>query len=148
MNLLNVQYEDVVCILFPYNFEPKSSSWYFSLQANSIVNWDGFEKAFLGKFGNQKIVATLMKELLSMRMVNKEKDQDFNHRFTTLLNSFSAATKPTKESLVEYYTTTLYLLITMFVKRSGKVTLVENYEEAKRIEAYLDSIARNSLEAD
>ena len=47
------------------------------MQANSIVNWDGLEKEFLGKFGNQKTVATLMKELLSMRMGDKEKVQDF-----------------------------------------------------------------------
>ena len=51
-NLLNVGYEDVVCRIFPYTFEPKAYSWYFSLKANSIVNWDGFEKAFLGKFDN------------------------------------------------------------------------------------------------
>ena len=116
------------------------------MQDNSIVNWDGFEKAFLGKFGNQKTVATLMKELLSMRMGNKEKVQDFNQRFTTLLNSFSATIKPTKESLVEYYTATLYLPIAMFVKRFGKVTLVEKYEEANKIEAYLDSIEKHTLE--
>ena len=61
LNILNVDHEYVVCILFQYTFEPKAYSWYFSLQANSIVNWDGFEKAFLGKFGNQKTVATLMK---------------------------------------------------------------------------------------
>ena len=54
-----------------------------------------------------------MKELLSMRMGDKEKVQDFNQRFTTLLNSFSAATKAAEESLVEYYTTTLYLSIAM-----------------------------------
>ena len=63
----------MVCILFHYTFEPKLSSWNFSLQANSIVNWDSFEKAFLGKFGNQKTIATLMKELQSMRMEKKEK---------------------------------------------------------------------------
>ena len=73
LNILNVDYKYVVFILFQYTFEPKESSWYFSLQTNAIVNWDGFEKAFLGKFGNQKTVATLMKELLSMRMENKEK---------------------------------------------------------------------------
>ena len=78
MNLLNVYHEDVVCILFQYTFEPKASSWYFSLQANSIINWDSFEKAFLGKFGNQKTVATLMKELLSMRM-------ERNKRYNTLI---------------------------------------------------------------
>ena len=71
LNLLTVDHEDVVCILFQYTFEPKVSQWYFSLQANSIVDWDGFQKAFLGKFGNQKTVATLMKELLSMRMEKK-----------------------------------------------------------------------------
>ena len=51
LNLLNVEYEDVVCILFQYTFEPKAYSWYFSLQVNSIVNWDGFKKSFLGKLG-------------------------------------------------------------------------------------------------
>ena len=61
LNILNVQYEDVVCRLFPYTFESKSSSWYFSLQADSIVNWDGFEMELLGIFGNQKTLATLMK---------------------------------------------------------------------------------------
>ena len=65
-----------------------------------------------------------MKELLSMRMEKKEKVQDFNQRFTTLLSSFSAATKLDKESLVEYYTTTLYPPIAMFVKRAVKPTLV------------------------
>ena len=85
-----------------------------------------------------------MKELLSMKMEKKEKVQDFNQMFTTFLSSFSAATKSAEESLVEYYTTTLYPPITMFVKRAVKLTLVENYEEAKRVEANLDSIAKHT----
>ena len=71
LHLLNVEHEDVVCINFQYKFEPKALSWYFSLQKHSILNWDGFAKEFLGKFGNQKNVATLMKELLSMWMGDK-----------------------------------------------------------------------------
>ena len=84
LNILNVEYEDVVCRSFPFIFKPKASSWYFSLQANSIANWYGFEKVFLRKFDNQKNVAIVVKELLSMRMEKKEKIQDFNQRFTTL----------------------------------------------------------------
>ena len=57
-----------------------------------------------------------------MRMEKKEKVQDFNQRFTTLLNNFSVATKPAEESLIKYYTTTLDSPITMFVKRFGKIT--------------------------
>ena len=34
----------------------------------------------------------------------------------------------------------------MFVKRAGKVTLVENNEEAKKVEADPDSIAKHTLE--
>ena len=37
LNLLNFDHHDVACIIFQYTFEPKASSWYFSLQANSIV---------------------------------------------------------------------------------------------------------------
>ena len=92
------------------------------MQANSIVNWDGFEKEFLGKFGNQKTIVTLMKEILSMRMEKKEKFQDFNQRFTTLLNNFNVATKLAEESLIEYYTTTLDPSITLFIKRYSKIT--------------------------
>ena len=77
-------------------------------------------------------------------MEKKGKVQEFNQRFTTLLNNFSAATKLSKESLIEYYTTALDPPIAMFVKRASKVTLVENYEEAKKVEAYLDSIANHT----
>ena len=48
--------------------------------------------------------------------------------------------------MVEYYTMTLYLPIAIFVKRTVKPTLVENYEEAKKEEFDLDSIARHTLE--
>ena len=48
LEILNVEHEDVICIIFPYNFEPKASSWFFSLQANSITNWDTFERYLEG----------------------------------------------------------------------------------------------------
>ena len=62
------------------------------------------------------------------------------------MNNFSAATKPAEESLIEYCTTTLDPAITMFVKKVGKVTLVEKYEESKKVEVDMDSIARHTLE--
>ena len=62
-----------------------------------------------------------MKELLSMNMDNKEKVQDFNKMLTTLLSIFNASNKLVEESLIEYYTTTLYPLIAMFVKENSKV---------------------------
>ena len=65
-----------------------------------------------------------MKELLSMMMEKREKVQDFNQRFTTLLRILSAATKPAEESLMEYYTIALYPPIEMLVKRGVKATLI------------------------
>ena len=37
LSLLNFEHEYIVCILIPYTFEPRASSWYFILQANSIA---------------------------------------------------------------------------------------------------------------
>ena len=42
LELLGVQNEDVVCRIFPHTFEAKASAWFFSLQANSIIDWKTF----------------------------------------------------------------------------------------------------------
>jgi hypothetical protein len=38
IQLMNVQYEDVVCHIFPYTFQNKASTWYFNLTIGSITN--------------------------------------------------------------------------------------------------------------
>ena len=63
-----VEHEDVVCRLFPHTFKGKEASWYFRLQENSITNWNTFERLFKSKFGRQRTMTTLMKELIDLRM--------------------------------------------------------------------------------
>ena len=75
-----------------------------------------------------------MKELLALKMDKKEKVLDFNHRFAHHLNNFSAAIMPPEETLMEYYSSTLSPEIEMFMKRSVKPSLLETYEEAKKVE--------------
>jgi hypothetical protein len=50
VRLMNVQHEDVVCILFPYTFENRASTWFFSLSQASITSWNAFENDFMEKF--------------------------------------------------------------------------------------------------
>ena len=38
VQLLDVEHKDVVFGLFPYTFEGKASTWYFSLTTGSITN--------------------------------------------------------------------------------------------------------------
>ena len=85
-----------------------------------------------------------MKEFLSLRMEKKEKLQDFNQRFASHLSNFNATTRPTEETLTEYYTLALCPSITMLVKRAIKCSLVENYEEANKVEAELDNINKHT----
>ena len=73
-------------------------------------------------------------------MEKKEKVQDLSQRFASHLNKFSATIKPAEETLMEYYASALSPDIAMFVKRSVKPSLVETYEEAKKVEAELESI--------
>ena len=86
IRLRNVIHEDVVCILFPYTFEGKASTWYFSLEASSIPSWDVFSELFTQKFGDDKTPEELVIELSSMKTKGKERVKDYNHRFSYLKN--------------------------------------------------------------
>lgn len=54
INLRCFQNEDVIYRLLPYTFDNKVTTWYFTLQAISIQNWDTFEDMFIKKFGDNK----------------------------------------------------------------------------------------------
>ena len=79
-------------------------------------------------------------------MEKKEKVQDFSQSFVSHLNNFSAAIKPAEETLMEYYNSTLSPDIAMFVKMSVKPSLVETYEESKKVEVEIESIRKHITE--
>jgi hypothetical protein len=132
--LMNIQYEDVVCRLFPYTFENLASTWYFNLPIGSITNWTKFQKYFLDKFAEETTTGALMAEFFIATMTPKERVKYFNQIFTTILNKFQPEAKPTQELQIEVYANTLSTSISMFIKRVTKQTLTENFEEAKMIE--------------
>ena len=61
------EYEDVVCRLFPHTLKGAVASWYFSLPANSIPDWNTFERIFRNKYAAQRTHASLMKGLGLLR---------------------------------------------------------------------------------
>jgi hypothetical protein len=131
---MNVQHEDIICMLFPYTFENSASMWYFNLPVGSITSWRKFQKDFLDKFAKETTTGALMTELFVATMSSKEKVKDFNQRFTTILNKFQPEVKPTQELQIEVYANALPASIFMFVKRAAKTTLAKNFEEVKTIE--------------
>jgi hypothetical protein len=133
IKLMNVQHEDVVCILFPYMFDNSASTWYFHLPVRSITSWTKFQKDFLDKFVEETTTGALMAELFTATMTPKEMFKDFNQRFMTILNKFQPMTKPTQELQIEVYANALLASISMFLKRATKQTLAKNFEEAKMI---------------
>jgi hypothetical protein len=75
---MNVQHEDIVCILFPYMFENSSSMWYFNLPVGSITIWTKFQKEILDKFVEETTMGSLMVELFTDTMSPKDRVKDFN----------------------------------------------------------------------
>jgi hypothetical protein len=78
IRLMNVQHEDVVCILFPYTFENSASTWYFNLPVGSITSWKKFQKDFFDKFAKETSRGYLMVELFTATMISKDKVKDLN----------------------------------------------------------------------
>jgi hypothetical protein len=118
----------------PYTFKNSSSKWYFNLPVGSITSWTKFQKDFLEKIAEETTTIALMAELFTATMSSKERVKYFNQIFTTILNKFHPEAKPTQDLQIEVYTNALPKSISMFVKRTAKLTLVDNFEEAKTIE--------------
>ena len=53
-----------------------------------------------------------------------------------------------EETIIEYYSSALSPEIVMSVKRSVKPSLLERYEEAKKVEEELESINKQSADSD
>ena len=134
------EHEDVVCILFPHTLKGAVASWYFVFPANSIPDWDTFERIFRNKYAAQKTHVALMKGLCALKKERKEKVHSFTQMFAAYLKNFSAADKPSDKVSIEYYTSALGPDLAMFSKMQVKPTLSETYEEAERVEAGKESI--------
>jgi hypothetical protein len=133
IRLCSVEHEDIVCRLFPYTFEGNASTWYFAQQPHTIVSWEKFESCFLENFGDDKSPEVLFMELSSLKINPKERIKYFNQRFLTLKNRIPMDSMPVENLIIAYYTKALHQSISIWVKRSKKVMLLEAFEEASQI---------------
>ena len=69
-------------------------------------------------------------------------------RFAAYLKKITAADKPSKKALIEYYNSSLGPEIAMFSKISVKPTLSETYEEVERVEAEMESIENYHVQSE
>jgi hypothetical protein len=148
VNLRDIEHGDVACILFPYTFEGEASTWYFSLQANSITNWDTFEDLFIKKIRDDKSSYILLVELSKIKMGPKEKIKYFNQRFLKLLNKISETPKPGLDIHINFYSSALPISIAMFVKHANTNILTEAMQEALDVEKEISIIASKSPRED
>jgi hypothetical protein len=126
LRLLNVEHTDVMCKLFPYIFQGKASTWFFSLASSSINSWKQFDKTFMTQFGDDKTEGILFLELSRINISKKEMVKDFNKIFITLLNRIP--NKPAEVIQIEFYIVSLPPPVAMFVKIKEKQTLAENFQ--------------------
>ena len=117
------EHEDVVCRLFPHTLKGAAASWYFALPANSIIDWDTFERIFRSKYVVQKIHVALMKGLCALKKERKEKVHSFTQRFVAYLKNVFATNKSFDKVLIKYYTSALGPELAMFAKMQVKPTL-------------------------
>ena len=130
IRIINIIHEDMVCRLFPYTFEGKDSTRYFSLEASSIPSWDVFSKLFTQKFGDDKTLEELVIELYSMKTKGKEIFKDYNHWFSYLKNRILNIVLHIEELLVAYYIKDLLTEISMWIKRASKESLQDAFSES------------------
>ena len=124
---------------FHTHFKERLKKWVFNLAPRSITSWKKFEEAFMEQFSEEETPRILSLEILGIRMNEHEKVKYFNEIFITLLNIIPI--KPTEAVHIECYTFSLPPNIVMFVKNQEKLTLVDNFAEAIKIEKDLESMS-------
>ena len=137
----------MVCRFFPHTLKGKEASWYFSLPANSITDWNTFGRIFRRKYAVQKTHAALMKGLCALKKEMNERMHNFTQIFAAYLNNFTAADKSSENALIEYYTSALGPNLAMFSKRSVRPTFAETYEEAEKVEAEMERIENYPMQS-
>jgi hypothetical protein len=75
-----------------------------------------------------------MTELFLLVMGPKERVEEFNQIFTSVINKVRPKESPSQEIHIEVFKNALITPISMFVKRVGNNTLVLNFQEAKKVE--------------
>ena len=85
-------------------------------------------------FGEEITTIGIMDQFFSLLMGPKERIDDFNQRFTTLLNKIHREIVVAQELLVEAYANDLPTPFSMFVKWERKYNLAHNFEGEKNIE--------------
>ena len=144
MNLNGVAHEDVLIRLFTYTFQGSVGSWYFSLPASSIRNWNTFQEIFLAKFGDDRTIASLINDLSNLKVNLDERIKDFNSRFNKLLNNIRITSKPTIDVQIEWYISSLPSNIAIFVDRANKATLIEHMKESLSVERRIIALENRS----
>jgi hypothetical protein len=71
VELMNVKHEDVICMIFPYTFQDKASTWYFYLSQASVTSWNTFETSFIEKFGKDNTSKILVLYISRTKMEAK-----------------------------------------------------------------------------
>ena len=118
LRLMDVQYEYLVCNLFPYTFIGQASTWFFSLIVGSIASWKKFETTFLNQYWDDRTSGMLFLELWRIWFDKKDNVTDLNQICINLLNQIPH--KPTESIQVEFYTIDFPPPISMFVKEREK----------------------------
>ena len=98
------EHEDVVYRLFTHTLNGAAASWYFGLPANSIPDWDTFERISRRKYAAQKTHAALMKGMCGLKKERKEKVHSFTQRFAAYLKKIYETDKRSDKVLIDYYT--------------------------------------------
>ena len=93
----------------------------------------------MAQFSDEETSGILFLDILGIMMNEKEKVKYLNQRFINILNIIHI--KPIEAVQSEYYTSTLPPNIAMSVKNQEKLTLVDNFVEAIKVEKDLETIS-------
>jgi hypothetical protein len=97
------------------------------------MNWDLFQERFSKRFGKNKDYQSLYDQLYNCKRISGESIRDFNDRFNTLVRIFTQDFKPSEDTILNSYMSTMKDPCGVLIGRHPR-TLFEAQERACEIE--------------
>jgi len=139
MYMLHVQYEDVICRLFPYSLQDEAYYWFARFLAASINPWQALKDAFLNRFRKPTSPVDLYRYFVEIWRVEGELINTFNNRFHKSYCHLQAPYNIVAVATLPIYYDALDKLTSMFVRRANPpvTTLAEAYTEVVKVNTEL-----------
>ena len=147
VDLEEVDHEDIKMRMFAWSLSREAKKWYKYFPPRSILNFVGFQTAFLERWDDKKIPLQLLSHYNNLKKGGFESVHEFSSRFMRAYNSIPANIKPSPRTAKLHYVDAFDNDFVLLLRERKSATLLAMFTYALEVEANMMACEKIKLRA-